>query len=439
MKKKLLALTLSLSMLGSMLTACGSGSESAKQPAADAPASTAADGAAAGGNEYQGIPLTSEDVTLTVWESTSGADTFIKEAGRAFNKLYPNINIEFVNVELGDAAGQIALDGPAGVGPDLFAAPNHTSNVLVPSGLVLPSPQQDYLKEKLTDGSVTAITYDEQLYGVPIASEGYAVFYNRALISDDEIPATFEDLVKWSADFEAANPGKYGFLMNVTEGYYTQTFCTISPEKRLFGEFGTDGTVTNLNDEACVENFAWMVENLRPVMNIAAADIDQNTLQKTFVDGNAAMFVTGLWDVSTFQEAEIDFGVTTFPTLPGSDVIPEVFSSARVIYTSAFTAHPDEANAFALFLISDEMQQLRYELCGSSPTTSVEVESDYITGFAEQMGHSFPTPVIQQMDAYWEAMNSASQNIWDSKLTGSELRDFIRNELTVANDTILAG
>ena len=42
------------------------------------------------------------------------------KAGEAFTAKYPNVTIEYVNVELGDAAGQIALDGPAGVGPDLL-------------------------------------------------------------------------------------------------------------------------------------------------------------------------------------------------------------------------------------------------------------------------------------------------------------------------------
>lgn len=57
--------------------------------------------------------IQAKDVTLVVWESTGGPDEFIKQAGEAFTKLYPHIKIEYVNVELGDASGQIAWDGPA--------------------------------------------------------------------------------------------------------------------------------------------------------------------------------------------------------------------------------------------------------------------------------------------------------------------------------------
>ena len=75
-------------------------------------------------------------VTLKVWESDKGPDEFIKKAGEAYTKTHPNVTIEYVHVELGDAAGQIALDGPAGVGPDLFAAPHDKLGELVNSGHV---------------------------------------------------------------------------------------------------------------------------------------------------------------------------------------------------------------------------------------------------------------------------------------------------------------
>lgn len=427
--KKTLAMILAAVMSLSLLAGCGG------------KGNTPSGGSSAGsgeGGEYQGIPLTSEPVTLKCWESTAGADTFIIEAGKKFTEMYPNITIAYENVELGDAQGQIALDGPTGNGPDLFAAPNNTAAVLVNSGLVLPTAAQDYAKSMLTEGSITAMTYNNELYGVPIASEGYALFYNRALISDDQVPKTYEDLVAFCQEFSSANPGKYGFLMTFKDSYYSITNCTQTPDKRIFGEFGNDDSVTHLNDEPCVDAFAWMVENLRPVMNVPSADMDQSTFQSQFVAGNAAMFVTGLWDVSILQENNIDFGITTLPTLPGTDTIPEVFSTARMIYTSAFTEHPNEANAFALFLISDEMQKLRYEICGSCPTTNVEIESPYMNGFAEQMAHSYPCPVITKMDAFWDAMNNASANIWDSKLKGDELKAYVQKELDTADATILA-
>ncbi len=79
-----------------------------------------------------------EPITLVVWESLEGRKDFIEQAGAAYNELHPNITIEYKNVELGDAPGQIALDGPGGVGPDVFAAPSNAAGELVTGGHILP-------------------------------------------------------------------------------------------------------------------------------------------------------------------------------------------------------------------------------------------------------------------------------------------------------------
>ena len=57
---------------------------------------------AAGGAEGAGG---GEKITLNVWASNNGPDKFIRKAGEEFPKKYPNITINYVHVELGDAAG----------------------------------------------------------------------------------------------------------------------------------------------------------------------------------------------------------------------------------------------------------------------------------------------------------------------------------------------
>ena len=160
-------------------------------------------------------------VTLKVWESLSGPDEFIKQAGEAYTKAHPNVKIEYINVELGDAAGQIALDGPAGVGPDLFAAPHDKLGELVSGGHVLPTVNAAQVKNAVLGDCSTALTYDGVMYGYPVRAETYALFYNKDLISESEIPTTWEGLADWAQKFNAANPTKYGFMMDVGNAYYT--------------------------------------------------------------------------------------------------------------------------------------------------------------------------------------------------------------------------
>lgn len=381
----------------------------------------------AGENEKQMAGTSGKEVTLTVWESTNGPDEFINQAGSAFTQKYPSIKIKYVNVELGDAAGQIALDGPAGVGPDVFAAPHDKLGELVSGGHILATKNPDAIKKQILSSCATALTYNGKMYGYPVSAETYALFYNRALIKDSEVPKTWEDLVTFAKKFNSANPGKYAFIMDVGNAYYTIIFTT-SDGNRLFGPNGNDITNTNINSDKSIKGMKFF-QNLRSILNVPAADLTTSVADTAFSSGKAAMYITGLWNVVPFKNANIDFGVAPLPSLQGDKNPAASFSGTRAMFVSAYSDHPDEANLFAEFLISPEMQQLRFKITGALPAINIKVDSPYMAGFLKQLEYAFPMPSIPQMGAYWEAMGNASKNIWD----GAD----VKKELDACNAAIL--
>lgn len=366
-------------------------------------------------------------VTLTVWESTNGPDEFIRQAGAKYTESHPNVKIKYVNVELGDSVNQIALDGPAGKGADVFAAPHDRLGSLVAGGHVLPTQNLDEIKSKALASCIKALTYDGTTYGYPVSAETSALFYNKKLISENEVPKTWEELAAFAKDFNSKNTGKYGFVMNVGEAYYTVIFTTENGN-RLFGKDGNDGTKTYINTPDAVNGMKFF-QSLRSALDVPAADLETSTIDGAFQSGNAALHITGLWNVKPFEEAGIDFGVAPLPSLPGDSTPAANFSGTRAMFVSAYTEHPDEANDFAAFLVSDEMQKLRFELTGALPSTNIKVESPYMAGFSKQLEYSFPMPSIPEISLFWEAMNNASKNIWD----GAD----VQKELDACDRTIL--
>ncbi len=358
-------------------------------------------------------------VTLTVWESTGGPDEFIRQAGKIYEQSHPGIKIKFVNVELGDAVGQLILDGPADVGPDLFAAPHDRLGILAIGGHVLATKNTDQVKEKSLGSCVTALTYDGVMYGYPVSAETYALFYNRKMIADKDVPRTWDELADWSGKFNASHRGKYGFVMDVGNGYYTIIFTT-AEGNRLFGESGTDSDNSNINSAKSIEGMKFF-QSMRRFLDVPAVDLDTASVDAAFQSGKVAMHLTGLWNVKNFQKAGIDFGVAPLPALPGDDRPAASFSGTRAMFVSAYSDHPDEANDFGMFLMSDEMQRLRFELTGALPAVNCELEEPYLEGFLKQLEYAFPMPSIPEMNLYWEAMNSASKNIWDGADVEKEL------------------
>jgi arabinogalactan oligomer/maltooligosaccharide transport system substrate-binding protein len=374
-----------------------------------------------------GMMFAAGKVTLKVWESDKGPDAFIQQAGDAFTKKNPNIKIEYVHVELGDAAGQIALDGPAGIGPDLFAAPHDKLGELVSGGHVLPTENVAAVKKQVLGACSTALTYSGKMYGYPVSAETYALFYNKKLIKENEVPKTWDALAAWAKKFNAANSGKYGFIMDVGNAYYTIIFTT-SDGNRLFGPSGTDTTATNINSEKSIKGMKFF-QSLKSALNVPSADLTTSVADAAFQAGTAAMHITGLWNVKPFKDAGVDFGVAPLPSLPGDKNPAASFSGTRAMFVSAYSDHPKEAAQFAAFLLSPEMQQLRFKITGALPSINTKVDSPYMGGFLKQLDYAFPMPSIPQMGAYWEAMNNASKNIWD----GAD----VKKELDACNAAIL--
>ncbi|MCD1655148.1 maltose ABC transporter substrate-binding protein [Treponema zuelzerae] len=381
----------------------------------------------AAGGQDSATGSAGKKVTLTVWESDKGPDEFIRQAGAAFTAKNPNIEIKYVHVELGDAAGQIALDGPAGVGPDLFAAPHDKLGELATGGHVLPSQNADALRRQVLGACSSALTFGGKMYGYPVSAETYALFYNKALVKENEVPKTWDEVAAFAKKYNAANPGKYGFIMDVGNAYYTIVFTT-SDGNRLFGPTGTDTSSTNINSPKSIKGMQFF-QNLRSVLNVPSADLTTSVADSAFASGTAAMHITGLWNVVPFKDAGVDFGVAPLPALPGDAKPAASFSGTRAMFVSAYSDYPNEAALFAQFLLSPEMQQLRFKITGALPAIATKVDSPYMGGFLAQLDYAFPMPSIPQMGAYWEAMNNASKNIWD----GAD----IKKELDACNAAIL--
>ncbi|MBR4306133.1 MAG: hypothetical protein IKT78_04740, partial [Ruminiclostridium sp.] len=50
-------------------------------------------------DEYEKEELTKDEITLVVWDSGNSVDSWIKQAGKKFNEIYPNIHIEYYEAD----------------------------------------------------------------------------------------------------------------------------------------------------------------------------------------------------------------------------------------------------------------------------------------------------------------------------------------------------
>jgi arabinogalactan oligomer/maltooligosaccharide transport system substrate-binding protein len=383
-----------------------------------------------GGDNGGGGAAGATPVTLRVGESLGYEGDFITAAGRLFTELHPHITIEFTHVEVGQANSQMAVDGPAGVGPDVFVAPHDQLGALRAGGLVLPVPagRVSHVQGQVLPSAFTGASFDGVLYGYPIAAETYAIFYNRAHISSAEIPGTFDELITWTNNFNDANPGRFGFMIEPGNAFFTIIFASMDGN-RLFGPSGTDASTPNMNTPAAIRGMEFMQQQIRPILDVPSGDLDGGFLDAAFEEGQVAMYLTGPWNIGRFVSAGIDLGIAPIPRLPGEASPPASFGGTRTAFVSAFSRNSVEAHMFAEFLTSPEAQQLRHEMTGALPSIPMQLEDPVLAGLLAQMAYMFPMPSIPEMSSFWGAMPAASANIWD----GMDVRE----QLNMVNSVIL--
>lgn len=360
--------------------------------------------------------LTRDDITLTVWESKDGPDEWIKKAGESFNSLYPNIHIEYVNVELTEATTELLNEKSTVKRPDVFAAPGDMTGELAENKLILPTEDTTIVNTTALGLAREATIYNGVMYGYPTSCETYALFYNKKFVDEKDIPATWESLITWSDAFGKLYPGKYGFIFHTDTVYYISMLMS-SDKNRLM----SDSNYGLLNSRA-----SYGLTLLKQMQDILPADITDysyDDFDDLFLSGNAAMTVNGPWFVTKADASGIDYGIVPLPAFDnGSNTYS--LAGVRAMFVYSKSEHPAEADAFAKYLLSADMQSLRAKITGTLPATNIDV-NEKLDGFVVQLEFSYIMPNTAEMTRFWEFGEHITADIYSDKGISQELKDYV--------------
>ena len=348
---------------------------------------------------------------LKVWEAAGPEKTFVQHVIKAYKKVNPKVKVTYEPVEATDARAKIELDGPAGVGADIFVTPHDHIGALVQGGHVLPVDDADAYMADFLDMARVGATYDGVVYGYPLGSETYALFYNKDILP--EAPKTWDEVVAYAKKFNNKAENKYALVWPVADGYYGYMFME-SFGAPLFGPNGNDRKQHNLNSPAAIKGLTYFQNLRKQILDIPAADASGDFCNAEFTEGKAAMIITGPWKINDFKKAGINFGITTVPAFPGTNHPANTFAGVRLAFVSSYSEFPEEAKEFAKFMTSKEMLQMRFEDTDQiPPRKDIVTDNELSNGIKEQLKYATPMPTIPQLGTYWNAMGSAYSGIWD--------------------------
>ncbi len=352
----------------------------------------------------------------------SGDKEFAAAAARMFQEKY---DVE-VKTEEGGAYdfSKGVLEGATGEGPDVFMSPHDKMPEGIQAGLFLEldSAVAGHLTSEVSDVAMKTVIVDGKAYGVPVSIEVNVMFYNKALVTGEPASA-YEQLEEEAEGFNNEKENKFWFLSDVSAG--SPIYPMLSTYGfQLFGEDGTDEDNPGF-DTPEFEKGLEVLADYRNLMPISSGDLaNADFLTNQFMEGKTAYMIGGPWNVKTFREAGVDFGITELVTYDGRRQKP--FAFVQNAHVSAYTKYPKAAQLFAEFLVSPECAGILYTK--ASKITS-RADSELVEGLKDDaellsitkaFESSVPMPGAKRISYYWTIAANIGPAVFDGRMTPEE-------------------
>jgi arabinogalactan oligomer / maltooligosaccharide transport system substrate-binding protein len=365
---------------------------------------------------------------LLVWEDIEKSDG-IKDAIAKFEEEN-DVTIKVVEKPYAQQIENLRLDGPAGTGPDVLTMPGDQIGTAVTEGLIKELSVGDEVKSIYTDAAMQSQIVNEKAYGLPKAVETTMLYYNKDLVSDEELPQTLEEWYDFSK--ETSDGKTFGFLALFDQIYYAQSVMS-GYGGYIFGRDDSgnyDPTDIGLNNEGAVEGAKviqkFYKEGLFPSGIIGEQGI--NVLESLFTEGKAAAIISGPWNIEPFAKAGVNYGVAKLPALENGENMSS-FIGVKSYNVSSYSKNAELAEDLVEFLANEENSKARYEITKEVPAVQaladdpVVTESEAAQAVAEQAQYSELTPNIPEMNEVWTPADAALQTIATGKAEPKQALD----------------
>lgn len=355
------------------------------------------------------------DDTLTVSVSAEYID-YINDIKKNFEKEN-NANVVVVEKDMADQITALPLDGPAGIGPDVFIGGvenlGHGGHLLELNKIHT---------DEFEDNQWNIDTIDGKVYGVPLTTESLVMFYNKDLI--EKVPETFKDLENIANDsgfMSKYEKGKTtGFLINWTDFYYSAGLLA-GYGGYVFGNENTDASEIGINNAGSIEGIeyamTWYEKWPSGMLDNTTAG---NFINQAFIDGNAGVVINGPWAVNDYKEAGIDLGIAPIPKLNnGEEYKP--FISGKNWVISAYSKAPELAKKWVEYATNADNGYKLYKVNGEAPANQKSLqkvisENDLLVdsiNYGQKVG--VPIPIIREMTEVYPMCESLMYDAVKSK------------------------
>jgi len=357
-----------------------------------------------------------EPESLLIWINGDKGYDGITEIGRTFTK---NTGIPVMVEHPEGATDKFFHAAKSGKGPDIMIWAHDRLGEWADIGLLLPIDPDPAFTNRIFPKAWEAFTHRGRLWGYPIAMESTGLIYNKALISESEIPLKLADCAALAPRLR--KKGASVIMWDYNNAYFTFGILASGGgyvfEKRPDGSYDiSDIGVNNPAAIAAMEAVVGLIQEkvLPESLSYSIAEAQMN-------QGKLAMFISGPFAWENLKKNGIDFGVTTIPGIDGKPGRP--FVGVLGAFFNRSSPNLDLAQEFLehyLITPAGLVAMDRHVPLGVPAlidSYNAQVDDPHITGSMKNIEAGLLMPNIPQMGVFWSAMESALSTITAGRAT----------------------
>lgn len=382
------------------------------------------------------------DVTLTVWgpqedqEPREGYDEgILASMCESFNEAHPEWNITFKYGVCGEDVAKDEVTKDVDAAGDVYMFANDQLPVLVGAGAIaeLGGTNLETVQSSYSESMVNTVTYEEGVFGVPYAYNGWFMFYDKSKFTEEEV----KDLDVMMAKDLGEDVTNVMFCLG--NSWYIPAFY-YGVGGTLFGEDGTDGTAgCDFDDEKGLAVTNYLIDLAANPKFANQSNEEAGKAITAFEEGKLGAFFTGSWDREAIEAAlGENFACAACPSFKAGDYegTMKSFAGSKAIGVNPTCTDMDVAVALAIYLGNADCQAVRYQERGVVPLDSEGLDDVMLTAITDTVNNtSVAQPLVQEMNNWWSPAEAFGKAI----VAGEVNHDNAQEKLSTFIGNVVSG
>jgi arabinogalactan oligomer/maltooligosaccharide transport system substrate-binding protein len=369
---------------------------------------------------------------IVIWHGYRGGEK------AAFEKVVENFNkanagkikATTLAVPYDAFADKITAAVPRGKGADVFIfAQDRLGGWIVADNTVEPLDffLDDKIKGRYLKATMDAMTYQGNIYGLPLNFKVITMIYNKKLVPNP--PKTTAELVAQAKKNTNVQAGKFGLAYWYSDFYYHAALMNGFGG----GVFGPNRKPT-VNSPQNVKSLDYLVGWKK--QGFLPAEPSTALITTLFNSGKAPIVFSGPWFLGEVAK-DVDYGLAPLPTISEAGNKPmRPWITVEGVYVAKPSKNKDAAFEFLKY-VTDVPAGKVLALEGRQTPANKGVYADpqvandpILKAFRQQVDVAVPMPNLPEMSMVWSPVTTAMNTIVQGTATPKQAMDRAQKEVT---------